>query len=491
MRRIKVIILIQVIFFCFHEVAMCQSNFMKAYYYSHKYQNYTSFLNSFPYDEYLKSVRFTDFKTIHKDRAFLHRIYKDGDLFIYTLGEQFIKLYPVTGSNLIAKIKIGESYLKPKKLFSKKANTIYEIVGYYILGRVAVKIEDEISQEKFDLELQSNQNILERLENNKIFIAKEESTIQKITNRGYNYVLKRAWEKVSEFFGQIANIFKELFDKKRLSTSLKVIKPDFQQIELRSFLPIKKGLDKGVRIYKLTDGKKSIGHSIWLSRPNLSVKYYANGNVFNKFKATPKVILATTGGFTNTFKQPEGLTVEKGTIVNAVMMRDRHGLVLVNNNGMNVINLKNESFRLPGSKIIINPLNSLLAYSELLNWCRYSNATIFQTQLLAFSDTLLISTDKAKSQLRERRLLTLVSDNKTREVHHIIFNITESYNLAVITQEVYKIVKSRNKKVEAILNLDVGTYDILKVFDDKGTELSTIKGTQKISKATNLIIYQK
>ena len=329
------------------------------------------------------------------------------------------------------------------------------------------------------------------MESNKIFIAQKESTIQKITNRGYSYVFKRAWEKTTEFFRPIADWFRNLFSKKTTPTPITIVKPDFQQIEQQNFLPIKNGLDKGVRIYRLSDGNKSIGHSIWLSRPYLAVKYFADGNVFTKFKATPKVILATTGGFTNTFNQPEGLTVENGNIVNAVMMRDRHGLVLVSNQGMNVINLKNDNFRLPRSKTIINPLNSLLAYSELLNWCKHSNATIFQTQLLAYGDSVLISAEKAKTQLRERRLLTLVSDNKTHEIHHIIFNITESYNLAIIAQEVYKIVKSRNKKVEAILNLDVGAYDILKVFDDNGNELSIVKGTQQISKATNLIIYQK
>ena len=490
MRRIKIIISYQIILIsCLHGVGIAQSDFMKSYYSSHSYYNYASFVSSFPYSEYLKAVNFTDFNTIQQDRFFLYQTYNDGDLFIYNLGENFIKLYPVTSNDLDAKTTIGELYLNPNKGFLSGVNTIYEIVGYYILGRVAVKIEDEISQGKFDLKFQSNQNLLKRLEGNKIFIAQKESTIQKITSRGYSYIFKRTWEKITEFFKPVVDWFGNIFSKKAAHSI--IVKSNFQQIEEQNFLPIKNGLDKGVRIYKLTDGNKSIGHAIWLYRPYLNVKYYADGNVFVKFKATPKVILATTGGFTNTFNQPEGLTVEDGNIVNAVMMRDRHGLVLVSNQGINVINLKNDNFRLPRSKTIVNPLNSLLAYSELLNWCKYSNATIFQTQLLAYDDSILISTEKAKTQLRERRLLALVSDGKTHEIHHVIFNITESYNLAIIAQEVYKIVKSRNKKVEAILNLDVGAYDILKVFDDNGSELSIVKGTQQISKATNLIIYQK
>ena len=290
---------------------------------------------------------------------------------------------------------------------------------------------------------------------------------------------------------KITDWFKRLFKKNPSNVPTIKYKPNFQQIEQKSFLSIKNKTDKGVRIFRLTDGKKSIGHSIWLSRPFLKVKYYADNNVFKKYQSSQKVILATTGGFSNILHQPEGLTIENGNIVNAVLMRDRHGLVLVNEGGINIINLKNESFRLPKSKTIVNPLNSLLAYSELLDWGKTTNATIFQTQLLAYGDKVLINQGKAKKQLRERRLLTLVIDKKTDEVHHIIFNITESYNLAVIAKEVFKIVKSRNKKVVAILNLDVGDYDILKLFDENGIEINMVKGTKPINKATNLIVYKQ
>ena len=493
MCRNKIILSVKVIIFfilIFHNIAFTQSDIMKTYYSNHNYLTYEAFVSSFPYKNYLDSVNFTDFQTIQADRYYIYQRYNEGDLFIYNLGENFIKLYPVSIKDLDSKTTIGESYLSMNKGFHPGVNIIYQIVGYYILGRVAIKIEDEISNGNFDVNLQSNQQLIKRLETNKVFISQKESTFQKIQNRNIKYTLKRIWEKVLEFCNKIIDWSERLFFKKS-NIPTKKYRPNFQQIEQKSFFSIKNNTDKGVRIFRLADGNKSIGHSIWLSRPFLKVKYYADKNVFNKYKSSQKVILATTGGFSNLSHQPEGLTIENGNIINAVLMRDRHGLVLVNAGGLNIINLKNESFRLPKSKIIINPLNSLLAYSELLDWGRTTNATIFQTQLLAYSDSVLINQDKAKTQLRERRLLTLVSDNKTGEVHHIVFNITESYNLAVITKEVFKIVKSRNKKVVAILNLDVGDYDILKIFDENGIELNTVKGTKHISKATNLIVYQK
>jgi hypothetical protein len=493
MCRNQSIISFKVIFFTliFHNFAFTQSNLMKNYYSSHNYLNYQAFVSDFPYKKYLDSVSFTDFKTIQSDRYFIYKKYNQGDLFIYNLAENFIKLYPVSVKDFDSKTTIGESYLNRNKGFHPSVNIIYQIVGYYLLGKVATKIEHVISKDSFDVNLPLNQQLIKRLETNKVFISQKESGYQKLQNRPLPIILKRGWEKTVELIIKITDWFKRLFKKKPSNVPTIKYKPNFQQIEQKSFLSIKNKTDKGVRIFRLTDGKKSIGHSIWLSRPFLKVKYYADNNVFKKYQSSQKVILATTGGFSNILHQPEGLTIENGNIVNAVLMRDRHGLVLVNEGGINIINLKNESFRLPKSKTIVNPLNSLLAYSELLDWGKTTNATIFQTQLLAYGDKVLINQGKAKKQLRERRLLTLVIDKKTDEVHHIIFNITESYNLAVIAKEVFKIVKSRNKKVVAILNLDVGDYDILKVFDENGIEINMVKGTKPINKATNLIVYKQ
>jgi hypothetical protein len=43
--------------------------------------------------------------------------------------------------------------------------------------------------------------------------------------------------------------------------------------------------------------------------------------------------------------------------------------------------------------------------------------------------------------------------------------------------------------VEAILNLDVGTYNIMNVFDRNGQILNNIRGPVDISTATNLLVY--
>ncbi len=71
----------------------------------------------------------------------------------------------------------------------------------------------------------------------------------------------------------------------------------------------------------------------------------------------------------------------------------------------------------------------------------------------------------------------------------MIFNVTARSNLAVIAKEAFSILAARHKKIDAILNLDVGSYDILRIFDDSGQALPDVKGTVDEAKATNLIVY--
>lgn len=521
---------------------------MNKYLASKTFESNENFIKNFPYSQYLNSVEFTDFRTLQKHR---YLIYKErdqndniGDRFIYQLAEKFIKLYPVTINQINTKIVIGESFLANKPYFNSGVNEIYKITGYYLLGQVARKIENEIKNKNFDLTNQYNINILKRLENNNVNVSRNESSLTKLKKNAkkgnYDYIFDRIWLKVKEYYYPItiklpfsdntilisffvilillfiANkvtrivsiiIFviltvSPLFIKYEKPTNINTVsynkKSNFTLSIDKKLYPIKKGKDHLVQIYNLkAKNGNNIGQAIWMKRPNIKAKYFATKNVYNKYanlKNNSQIVLATAGGFTNTKGQPLGLTVDNGEIVNAVLRHDRDGLIMVNRNGgIRILNLKRNKFILPGNKSIEinNPLNSLISYSDLINWATKYKATIFQVQLLAYSNKILIDPAKAPNQLRERRILALFSDKKTGEVHHAIFNIEASYNLALITDEIFAIIASRNKKVEAILNLDVGSYNILNVFDEKERLLNNVKGPVDIKTATNLLIYSK
>ncbi|MBY0495126.1 MAG: hypothetical protein K2Y23_13025, partial [Cyanobacteria bacterium] len=192
--------------------------------------------------------------------------------------------------------------------------------------------------------------------------------------------------------------------------------------------------------------------------------------------------------------QPEGFTFESGQVVNPVIMPDRHAIVVFAEGGIRVLNLKRPTIRLPGPNrsdlSIDNPLNSLLAYAALVQWCRRFSATLFQTQLLAYSDVLMINEGVAPTKLAERHILAIVSDKNTNAIHHVLFDVPVRYNLATIAGELFALLQARNKKIEAMLNLDTGARNVLELFDENGAERGDIKGPVDAARATNLLVYE-
>jgi len=511
-----------------------------------KYLNNTAtvsnerFIREFPYINYLKAVEFTDFKTLqyHRYLIFKKRDHNDniGDRFIYKLTEKFIQYYPIQTDLLEQKISIAEFFLKAHPNKNSSANDVYRITGYYLLGQIVRKVEKDIKNKKINVKDDRIKIIIARLNKNNVNISIEVSKVEKVlksVKKGdYKYLGNRLSLKIKEYLyplsiklslnntvlfrGIIMMIFLMILISKitrRLIPVLLLIimlipyllkgensaitPPNVVNINPEIKLSSLNGSYKGIELFSLLNkDQKVIGQSIWMNRSKVKANYIATGSIYNKYKnlkQNKQVILASAGGFTNQKGYPLGLTIENGKVANAVLRHDRDGLILVSKKGgIRVLNLKRNKFNLPGlKKSISNPLTSLMAYSDLLNWATSHHETIFQVQLLAYSDKLLISSQKAPNQLRERRILVLFSDRLTGEIYHAIFNIEAPYNLAVITEEIFAIISSRNKKVEAILNLDVGSYNILNVFSHNGTILQNIKGPVDISTATNLLVYTK
>src|SRR2546421_9233479 len=99
--------------------------------YGSTFTNASEFYAKFPYDQYLKQTKFNDFPALQKDRLFLYTKFGDGDEFLYRLGEEFLRLYPLPPSPTLAdlnnKIDIGEQYLNPNKGLNRPVNEIYII----------------------------------------------------------------------------------------------------------------------------------------------------------------------------------------------------------------------------------------------------------------------------------------------------------------------------------------------------------------------------
>lgn len=495
------------------------------------------YFQKFPYDAYLRDIGFTDFARLQQDRYFFWKQCGDGDPFLYGLGNAFAHQYPLPDSGaaqtLFAaygeRINIGEAFRAPNKGFNRGTDAIYQIMGNYLLGQVAQAMERAAHRKVIQLDSPDCQRLIHRLADSRVYLQLEESEHAKFVKHlragNLRYLFVRVSNKLSAhrrtcaitLFTLAVSVAVIVFIVTRkplrtgiiLATGCLVAKlgldslapeggrpatalaanqsaPSTEPLRLaphRQFYPVAGAKAFGFEVLLLLRRGELIGSSFWFDRHGCRAAYLATDvpRDYPPFFRANHVLAVVAGGFTNSFSQPEGLTLQSGNIVNSVLMPDRHALVLVEpEGGIRVLNLRQARIDLPlganKTKTIQNPLGNLLAYAELLEWCRARKVTMFQTQLLAFSDNLLIDVGKAKPELRERRILALVSEPASRgtqaSIHHIIFNVVAPSNLAVISEELFSTLKSRKLKIEALLNLDVGAYNILQSFDDRGAPLN-------------------
>lgn len=431
-----------------------------------------------------------DLGVLQKLREQYDRIGRCGDELLYQLVDGYFQQpEPLEEEQLSRTVKLGEDFLAyGAKLQGRGA--VYQSIGYFILGRVGQRLEKLGKHRKHEA-------LIKRLAEQRVHVAvkAQGKATSNLRQGNWRYLTQRGWQKVTELVSATAgdfeeelgpDFFTEYFEAPRLENSRWQLQPG-----PRASLP------PGVSVYTLSHRGERVGSAIWLPRPQLKANYLAAGNVSASYRAlasSRSVALFMTGGFTNSQRQPEGLTVDRGTIVNAVLMPDRHGLVIVEESGgIRVINLQRERIQLPmgpqHTQEIGNPFTSLTAYSHLLAWCRTRRATLFQTQLLVYGGELLVDPDKVKNQLRERRMLALASDRDTGAAHHVVFDIAQAVRLDEPAVKIQELLSRRRLKVEALLNLDVGSYNILGVLDSRRRLLPAPQGPVSVDRATNLLVY--
>jgi hypothetical protein len=510
----------------------------------------------------LDDVLFTDFARLQRDRLYFWKQAGDGDPFLYRLGEAFARRYPLPHSgdakmlvrSYEERISIGEAFRNPHKGFNPPTDAIYQVIGNYLLGQVALSLEQVARAKIVNLDDSDSQRLIQRLNDSKVYLQIEDTEQHKffknILSGKFGYLQDRLAIKVSEHPKRWFCIFlvapcalavllfaltrrfkptaaalvlggilaflwvRVLLSHVPSSQSPTTGSVTANALRLRPFRQFQRlGNDQqfAFEIMLVRRGQELVGSSFWFNRRTYRAAYLATDvpREYPPFLQANRVALVMAGGFTNSLRQPEGLTLQSGNLVNSVLMPDRHALVLVEpSGGIRVLSLRQAQVELPlganKTKTIENPLNSLLAYAELLDWCRTRNVTMFQTQLLAFSDRLMIDPGKAKPELRERRILSLVSQESgsgsPASVHHVIFNIVAPCKLADIAAEIFATLKKRKMKVEALLNLDVGAFNILQTFDDHGAPLSHLEAItgrthdllreqQEPASGTNLLVY--
>lgn len=506
-------------------VALAQHELVRDYW--RQSSGEAAFLESFPFEIYLDQVSLRDVKTIEGDRHFLDA-YELGDPFLYRLGESYLQLNPISEQNLEETLSLGEYLLGAFPELSETRVQPYRTIAHFLLSKVANFLSTSIEAERRNADEAQTRALLARLELRRVYVSLGRSQWSKFwLNLGqgnFEYVARRMRLKVDTHFrplqrmvglhytwplylGLIAvclGVF-VAFRRKRfvfLALGLFIGGPlilgfagiGFKGRAAYRFLPDRTFHQGQVRIEQIIDSSgENQGQALWLRDGDSHVHYFAQGDVLEQLevlKQSSQVMVATAGGFTNYLKQPEGLTVDQGQIINSVVQPDRHGLLILTREfGTMALSLEDEILLLPDGRAISNPLNSLIAYAELLDWGRAHRASIFQTQLVVYRDHLLIDPAKAVKRFRERRMLALTRDRESGQVYHVLFNITAPHMLAPLSSELQAMLIERNQQVEALLNLDVGLYDILTVLDDQGVALEDIRGKSDSRTANSLIVY--
>ena len=257
--------------------------------------------------------------------------------------------------------------------------------------------------------------------------------------------------------------------------------------------------DDKVSLLKVLYNDTDYGYSIWMNRtnnPGVKTKYFAYRNgpytVYERFNSwnndNRNIIFVMSGAFYNSKYKPVGLTIDHGRVVNRGINETMDGLVIVDKNGeIEVSNLEDKNIYVSD----LGDLNIRNAYDKerFIQWATEEEATVFQIQLLVYKNEIKCA---YHSEYRERRLLVIAKDTN-EDTLHVVFDMDKSKGVSLydISEKILNYFKHTNREIIAMLNLDVGRYDILSVRSKSDKELHAPRGSRNeyLSKTGNLVVF--
>gem|GEM_PF-6727109 len=266
-----------------------------------------------------------------------------------------------------------------------------------------------------------------------------------------------------------------------------------------------------VKIYSLRINANDAGHSIWFSRNSnrVRVKYFPCeeenrkvADLYQDWKTDKKVICCFPGAYmnkegvndSNEDYYPNGFSVDEGVIISRFIGKDRsdmtlNALVLIYPNGdLKVFNIQN-SIYLSDISRYINFKNEE-DVNTFFKWVEQKRITVFQTHLLAFSNSLMVQ-KSSQDERRERRVLISVSRNN--EKMYILYNVTNKYSVYLTTfaSDLFNYLRKQNFQIEFMINLDTGTGNYMETYDERWNIDKNIiaNGGIGIERLLNLMVF--
>ncbi|HYM60382.1 MAG TPA: hypothetical protein VEZ11_05770 [Thermoanaerobaculia bacterium] len=437
-----------------------------------------TFLADIDYAAYLKIFSFVNdadvAEGIRKRLNALDPMGDLGDRFILLLADNYFRLFPVDlyrrhGLSpyawLSGKAAIGSSYIDvlARRYGSSdpKAHWLYELIGIYALFQVASHLDSELAANRLDR-------------------ATLEPTIALLQRHGVPVGLptgdmQKAWGYFRR--GEFAKLLDRVLDKTFTARYENIVGDSYSGRELPMPCDLHAVAISGLRL-----GPVGIAYAV--DRQRVAVTYSVPGSGSSP-SVPPRALIAMSASYTDTDGLPYGFTVVGGGVRNAMISRRMDALVIVGSGGLIVGDLR-RGVRCGGQPL--RPFESLPDYYCLLTCASGKTTSVFQTHLLYAEGQPALNPGAApindgKIQRRERRILAVTSDK------FVVVDIPIACTLAEATflfEKAVALLGVRPASVQAAVNLDTGTFDILDVFCPPGTRFQ--HKTRPLSEATNLLV---
>lgn len=444
----------------------------------------TSFLGQIDYRRYLEVLSFRNHsETLDRLRREFNKrsSTKDlGDRFVLLVADTYYREFPAdyykTHNNaggayrwLEARTEIGSYYVnhlsKRYGASDTGARTLYELVGTYSMFQVATHI---------DAELAAGRLIRSRL-GSTLEILKEHG-VPVGTPKGD---VAKAWEYFRR--GDFEKLLQRTLDAAFSSHYKEIIHDTYHA---------RSDPDRcGMAVRRLVGTKVGeIAKAYILDRRRFSVRYAVRSG--DMPIPLPKgTVLSMSASYTDEEGIPTGFTVLGGEVKNGAISRRMDALVIADAGTISILDLRNGA---PCGQRRLQPFTSLPDYFCMMRCASRGKQSIFQTHLLYYAGTPALDPTTApvnpngKVSRRERRILV------TTPQAFVILDIPIRYP-TTLAEATFLLEKALDKfgiartSVQAAVNLDTGTFDILDVICPEGRVVAS--KASRSHRATNLLIF--
>lgn len=161
------------------------------------------FLSKFPYEEYLEQIDIRNMQIIEKHRVLLNQNGRDGNRFLISLFEKYLKATSFDVNDLDGlkmQLKISENTLQFQLKVDTGENKTYEIIGYLLFDRVASVVQAGVKQGRLNKNSEDVKYLISKLTENQYIIDLPVSTFEKLLF----HIRKGNWKYI---YDRIKNVY--------------------------------------------------------------------------------------------------------------------------------------------------------------------------------------------------------------------------------------------------------------------------------------------